>query len=259
MIFHVCSHFGDIEIIPGDDPLATMVRRSRLTPTEKEALTRLFQIWSVQAPLDSAQGMTKLPVALSLVAHTLGATLFPGKTLITAVKWADGTVAVSKAPNWWRRLLGVKDEELHRGHPWVKQTGETKPPHLPEPPQAAVQVTMPRTGCPMPTATELKEIKAAAVVRKFLTPVQQRDFDNERAFVAVGNWTGNLYRLTSRWNPACERLGVLRDMSFDQRVCASNLDVPPSEEIPAMKFAVEQFERTFRHSERFGNSGPRLR
>jgi hypothetical protein len=110
---------------------------------------------------------------------------------------------------------------------------------------AAVQVPMPVKGCPMPTVSDLKEKKAAAVVRKFLTPTQARDFDARRAFVAVGCDTGRRYRVTSRWSPEVERFGVLYDVDARRHVCAYNKVMPPSEEVLSMKFAVENFEHGF--------------
>jgi hypothetical protein len=117
-----------------------------------------------------------------------------------------------------------------------------KPPK----PEAAVQTPVPRTGCPMPTYSDLKEAKAAAVVAKFLTPQQRADFERTRAFIARGCDTGNLYRVTSRWSPDVEKYGVLYDATHGRQICASNKKMPPPEEVLSMKFAVEQFEQQFR-------------
>lgn len=242
MIFHVCSHFGDIELLPYE-VTSTLVRFSRLTPTEKVALERLIAKhpgWVSKTPiLEFVAGELLLTANILDVAQDLGHQLHPGSRMITAVRFADAKIKVTRDANWAVKLFGFDSKEVS-GVPLVRLDGD------PPAPKAAVQVTMPEKGCPMPTATELKEAKAAAVVRKFLDGQQAIDFDNHRAFVAIGNHTGHMYRLTSRWNPECERLGVLRDIDEDSRICASNLDVPPSEEILSMKFAIENWERSFR-------------
>jgi hypothetical protein len=125
---------------------------------------------------------------------------------------------------------------------------EELPRALPAPsPQIerVVAVERPSRGCPMPTSSELKERRAAEVIRPFLNPMQRKDFDTLRAFVALGGDTGHAYRLTSRWNPEVAQHGVLKDMDTGAIICAQNQGIPPAEELLSLKFAVESLERRF--------------
>lgn len=97
----------------------------------------------------------------------------------------------------------------------------------------------------MPRVSEMKEARAAFVLRQFLTPRQVDDFDRKRAFVAVGCDTGNLYRLTSRWSDDVERYGVLQDTTMGETICASNKLLPPAEELLSLKLCVEHLETRF--------------
>jgi hypothetical protein len=99
------------------------------------------------------------------------------------------------------------------------------------------------------------------VLRKFLTPTQQQDFDRKRSFVCQGAVTGHTYIVTSRWAESVERLGVLHDANNGNRVCSSNDGLPPSEECLSMKFIVEGpweqrwLDATMNH---YGDSVPTL-
>lgn len=263
MIFHVCSHFGDIELLPSGATGHTLVRWMRLTPIEKQALGALVTECLgplAISPLTYAEGSVTLPFSLLEIAARLGLKLHPNATLITAVKFADASIKVSRDVHWIKRIFGggtetiagvPKHMPLLVGQPAIPQapppTAAPRPVATFPAPEAVagVQVTMPIRGCPLPEVTEMKERKAADVVRKFLTGAQATDFDHHRAFVAIGGHTGHMYRVTSRWNADCEKYGVLRDTTRGLSICASNLTVPPSEEVLAMKFAVENYEREF--------------
>jgi hypothetical protein len=121
-------------------------------------------------------------------------------------------------------------------------------------PETGVQVKMPPRGCPMPTFLELRERKARQVVEKFLAPRQLADFRVHGAFISIGSNTGKPYRITSRWAPSVEKYGVLYDIKAGFDICAQNKDVPPSEEVLGMKFAIEAFENEFLEQPSEGHS-----
>ena len=259
MIIHVCSHFGDIEVVTRNG--RTVVRYSQLTPVEYRALSQFFAKRASLGTPPAHQGEVIVDEPLLEVGSEIGLYLHADQAQMTAVKFSSGDVEVKKGGlrAWFNRLffktppapraaVGLLSEpEIVQGEPGLLSVPEVlagEPGGL-SLPEAAVSVLVPVRGCPMPTATDLKEIKAAAVVRKFLTAPQAADFDERRAFIAVGGYTGHRYRITSRWSPEVEKYGVLHDLTTRERVCASNKVMPPSEEALSMKFAVEHFEQEF--------------
>lgn len=235
MIFHVCSHWGDIEIESAGENESN-ISYFKLTPLEREALDAFLR--SIDREPTGTDGTILVPKSVVEVGAAIGEHLHGDKAKLTAIKFASGEVKVTKTPvlSWFRGL-------------WDKVRGVQLPdmtivPEVPEP-VAAVQTPVPTVGCPMPTMTDLREAKAAAVVRKFLVGQQIEDFNRRRAFIAIGCDTGRVYRVTSRWAPEVEKYGVLHDMTRGRRICAQNKVLPPSEEVLSMKFAVEHMEQEF--------------
>lgn len=234
MRYHVCTHYGDIEInaLPAEDGQARCkVTFWRLTTQERTALERLLSQHTLERK-GEGEGATKAERILPLSAADAGlalSKLLHGEDaiLLTGVKFAGGKVKVARKDREVKALLQPADNGDDGGKP-----------------EAAVTVEKPYKGCPMPTTTELREQRAAAVVRTFLLDRQREDFDRRRAFLSIGCDTGALYRITSRWSPDCERYGALSRIDGGP-VCASNLSVPPSEEMLSLKFAVESMERDF--------------
>jgi len=239
MIFHVCSHWGDIEIeSEGNDQCR--IRYFKLTPRERDALD-LYLASLNDGKLAyhrlSGRGDILVPKSVVEVGAALGEHLHEENAVITAVRFTSGRVKAKRGGI--RGLIGG----LFSKKSTPKDKGLV--PEVVEKPEAAVQTPVPRRGCPMPTLTDLREQKAADVVRKFLVGQQIEDFENRRAFLTRGCDTGHLYRVTSRWAPSVEEYGVLYDLDEGRRLCASNLTMPPSEEVLSMKFAVEIMEREF--------------
>ena len=237
MLYHLCSHFGDIEIetAPGDKAL---IKFMRLTPKEREALDTY--LLSLELKRSGEEGSILVPQPVVQAGSALSALLHEGKATLLGIRMSTGDVVITRKGFWdW-----VKDCPLFT----KPRALETKAPEAPKPtprPEAAVEVRVPHRGCPMPTMTEMKEANAAAVVAKFLSGPQATDFATLRSFLAVGCDTGHLYRVTSRWSPACARFGVLHDMDTGRHLCASNTHLPPSEEVLSMKFAIEHMEQDF--------------
>jgi len=240
VIYHLCSHFGDIEVEDAGEGKAR-VRFFRLTPMEREALDAYLGSLELESLSlrRSGEGDITVPQGVAEAGSALGAHLHGKKALLSAVRFRSGEVKVTRYPflEWFRGLM------CRRGDPV-----ETTTPPVADEAVAAVQTPVPVRGCPAPTPTDLREARAAAVVRKFLTGQQAADFDRRRAFLATGCDTGTLYRLTSRWTEDVTRYGVLYNMNTGERLCASSTDLPPSEEILSMLFAVEHFERRFLRS-----------
>lgn len=241
-VFHMCSHFGDIELRPRGTS-ETLVVYENLTPVERKALDTLFRRNQVGTTGRLPRGDRLISLPLNLVATDLAGLMYADAPTLTAVRFTTGERIVrtrtQRTLDWLGRLFGGRgDDDDLAGAP-LAMAGAA-------PVEAAAEVKKADRGCPMPTMTDLKEIKAAAVVRKFLSARQAEDFDHHRAFIAIGCDSGLPYRLTSRWSPAVEEYGVLFDITGNVRVCASNLAVPPSEELMSMLFAVEHFETAFR-------------
>jgi hypothetical protein len=238
MIIHVCSHYGDIEVKPGLTEDDCLIEYMKLTQSERRILREYIVQEGIRHDLGD-NGTIVVPLPMWEVGEAMAQKSHGGNKLVTAIRFSDGTVKARKGGflTWAKeRIFGTPEEAS---------------PAAPKP-EAAVATKLPKRGCPMPTVTDLREAKAASVVRKFLSPKQQEDFDRSRAFVSVGKDTGRLYRLTSRWSPDVERFGVLYDIERRRSICASDLDVPPSEEVLAMTFAVEHFEHDFLHKQPHG-------
>lgn len=102
-----------------------------------------------------------------------------------------------------------------------------------------------REGCDVVFRGVRDEAKAAGVVAKFLQGQQIEDFAKHRAFMTVGCDTGRIYQVTTRWSRLVGTKGVLYDKTLGRSICASNRDMPPSEEALSMMFAVETMEAEF--------------
>ena len=142
MVIHICSWFGDIEImaLPND---RARVRWLKLIPHEKKALKQFFKAQGLKVKLD-AEGTTEVDLSAVGVCTLLSPLLHSGKQAITAIKFSTGEVEVTDKPV----AAVIKDDAAGV--------------------DAVVQVQKPARGCPMPSATEMKEVRAAYVVRKFL-------------------------------------------------------------------------------------------
>ena len=239
MIVHVCSHYGDIEVKPGSTEDEAVIEYTKLTPVERRVLREFLTHSKIEFNLVDT-GRIVVPMSMWKVGDELARRSHGGERLVSAIRLVDGTVKVKRGG-----IMGFL----------AGLFGSPNTPALPEPwkawkppgaePEAAVSTHLPKRGCPMPDPTEMREAKAASVVRKFLSPTQAADFDRSRAFVCSGDDTGHLYRVTSRWSPDVSRFGVLYDITDRHSICASDREVPPSEEALSMLFAVEHFERAF--------------
>ncbi len=210
MRIYIPSQLGDIELSPAPDNTTQLVY-DELTNYEKDKLAKFLENYSIKLEL---KGTIIIPEGLAKAHKKFMKVFKAGKSILTVIKLKDGKLELTKE-------LSCKDFE------------------------AAVSVEKPKRGCPMPTLLERAETRAQKVLTTFLSSQQQRDFDKHKCFIAKGNYSGYPYLVISRWNPKCQIYGLLWCIPTGHRVCASLDDLPPSEEILAMKFSVEFDERKF--------------
>lgn len=209
MQVYIPSYLGDVSLSTEGDN--TVLMFDKLTPLEQKAIDKFLKHYKMTRE-GSAAGKKLIPATLA-VAHKQFINVFrAGKPVLNAVKTKDGKLEIVQE--------------------FTAKEGE------------GVTVEKPPRGCPVPV-WEQKEAKAIQVLQRFLLPQQLKDFMTQRAFIAQGNYSGLPYLLTSRWNPSCVATGVLWSLPGRQTVCASLLNVPPAEELLAMKISVECDELNF--------------
>lgn len=159
----------------------------RLSTTERKALINLrdkavdkrWLTFDDISVFDKARSSVTLSTNISRVERLLAKALRPGKSFVSAVKFADGKLEeISTAA-----LPAEKLEELTK-----------------EKDAKAVTVAKPGLGCPLPNFSAA-ELKARQVLSDFLLPEQMEDFEEYQRFVSVGAATGHKYMVTSRHAP----------------------------------------------------------
>ena len=102
-------------------------------------------------------------------------------------------------------------------------------------PVVATTVAAPVLGCPAPDFDQA-EVRAAAVLRAFLTPEQLEDFRTEQAFVATGVDTGSRYIITSRHarTKLAQTTRSLFCIEESMPYCVHDWEVPAAEEMLAL-------------------------
>ena len=220
MKLYIPSYLGDIQLI--SEGQKTLLLYSELTAREKANLVLFlkhyktkfqFKEFDQQMNKDVGSGYL-IPEDISKVTKQFLKVFKKDRPMMNVVKLHDGKITLTQEFN-------------------VPET------------EVAVTVEKPPRGCPMPTLLERAEQRAFEVLRQFLNPQQLVDFEDKKAFIVKGNDTGHPYMVISRWNPLCQTYGLLYDVLEKKRVCASLPNVPPSEEVLAMKFAVEFCEKAF--------------
>ena len=209
MKVYIPSYLGDVRLEAKQEQ--TILSFKELTTLEEAGLRHFLKGYKLKRT-DAKAGELTIDDTLAN-AHKKFITAFKaGKPVLNAIKLQDGKLeVVSDFTN--TEGVGVTTEKPHRG-------------------------------CALPV-WEQKEIRGMEVLREFLLPQQLVDFLRYWAFVAKGNHTGDSYLLTSRWNPQSERLGVLYSLTGQRSICASLSNIPPSEELLAMKICVECDELNF--------------
>ena len=216
------STFGDINIEQDIDNNNVILSTVNLTVHEEETLKEIIKKFyhdkSKEPPTSYENTKIILPnVKLEDVHKFMIKKLKKNKPTLTAIKLKDGKLEL---------VDEIKDEHKHVT-------------------DKAVTTQKPPRGCPLPKMTTQKEVRASEVLKEFLTEQQIKDFNENKSFISIGNHTHHPYLVTSRWSPKVEKYGQVFDLVEKRKVCTSCKEVPPSEEMLAMKLSVELNELDF--------------
>lgn len=236
-VWYIPSFYGDIK-------LETINQRCRvitenLTVRELEALKKLQQTAIAKGWLDkktkpgwanpTVAGTTLLAAPIDKVAGTLSRLLKPDKKIVSAVKFADGSIEEIRTAGFEDAAEPAK-EATNGDDPY--RTAQTS---LVKAPKAATSVAAPVRGCPVPDFATA-EIKARRVLAAFLDPDQLADFQRYNRFVSIGQATGHRYMVTSRHanDELALRRTVLYDLDDKSSMCTHDWLVPAAEELLAL-------------------------
>jgi len=149
MIFHICSHWGDIEVEAHGDDEST-INYFKLTPIEREGLDAYLKTMGLER--SGAEGNIIVPHPVVKVGSDLGEHIHGNARKLTAIRFSNGEVQVTRenVVPWYQQLMNK-----FKGLASEVTTTMTHAP-VPEP-VAAVQTPIPKRGCPMPDMTELRE------------------------------------------------------------------------------------------------------
>lgn len=234
------SFHGDINLERLSDT-SCQVNKTDLTPQEKEALHKLSifaekKKWLTGPASQLAElTPTMLNAPIEKVAKALAKSLKPKRTIISAVRFSDGTMEEHR-----ESIPDSATSPFSSGSP--ASTGDTpyRTPVTPKEPVAAASVAAPTRGCPPPDFTAA-ELRARHVMSLFLDPQQLADFNRYNRFISVGATTGNRYMVTSRQNPddLAKFTRTLYDLDQKTPLCVHDWDVPPAEEMLSLHLLLQ--------------------
>jgi len=243
LTWYLPSLYGDIRLESLDKD-KTKVTIYGLSPQEKVAMTALIKkaehqpvvgkCWHPLASrhfdLDSIKEQSlELEAPISKVQKLLTQQLKPGREQVSVVRFGGG-----KIQEMTERMLEETESPKETGSPssLSPASADTKPK-----PERAVATTVaaPVLGCPAPDF-EQAEVRAADVMKAFLTPQQLADFLKEQAFVATGVDTGHAYIITSRHarSKLAQTTRSLYDLTEQMSYCVHDWEVPAAEEMLAL-------------------------
>jgi hypothetical protein len=227
--WYLPSYFGDIRLDAQTDTSCVVIT-TELTPKEKAAIGKLEVMAKKKGWRDTSitlSGSSVLRAPIEKVAKTLSKLLKPDRTIISAVKFSDGTMEEIREAT--TSPAGAADKT-----PVVQDQVLAKPETTPKAkvPKTATSVAAPVRGCPPPEFSQA-EIRAQRVLAAFISTEQIADFKKYQRFVSIGQTTGHRYMVTSRH--AKDQLATytrsLYDMDLQSPICAHDYDVPPAEEL----------------------------
>lgn len=215
MKVYFCSEFGDISIEEVDE--VVRLKTTDLSMTEKKLLKEIIKKFKLY-DLSEKESLEDMEVPLENVKledlhKFMKDVLKKNKPTITAIKYKDGKIEI------------VEDLKGKNG-------------------EVAVTTDKPVRGCPMPEMIQ-SEVRASVVLNHFLDNTQIKDFETYRQIVAIGNSSHKPYLITSRYSPRVVDMGQLYDIGDKKIICASCNEIPPSEEILALKLMIEHKEHEF--------------
>ncbi len=260
-VLYIPSFYGDVRLELANDPDHTRVIVERSSQREREALYKMAQLAEKKAWLGSANemvaictgsdGAVVLKAPLLKVSKELTKLLKPQRSIVTAVKYADG------------RIVEVQDEVLSEepassaapGPGLVERAGAavSKAADTVVDAVAGVSVAVPSLGCPQ-SVFQRAEQKARDVLEVFLDDEQMADFKAHGAFFSTGALTGHRYMITARTNPAgLKKTGgrSLYDLDTKEAFCVHDYVVPVAEECLALHLLLQlpEHENYLRHLE----------
>lgn len=218
--WYVPSFWGDIRLEPADDGQACIVIADKLTEPERGALAALSKHaqqkrWLVDA-ITIGDGSTRVAAPMAKVAKVIAKALKPDRKLVSAIVFADGTMA------------------QHERHEVEPVAPDKVLPKATRKPKAATTVAAPVRGCPAPDFAQA-ELKAQRVLEAFLQPPQIEDFRRHNRFISIGH-SGKRYMITSRH--ARDSLALyhrsLYDLDDQTPLCVHDWDIPAPEEMLAI-------------------------
>ena len=241
--WYIPSFYGDIRLEAEGAKRCRLIAE-KTTEREKTALAKLAteaskKGWlptsSSPAPLFSGDGVLKtmLDAPISKIATYLGKILKPNRTIISAVRFSNGTI---------EEVHGDIDDSPAAEPARSTATGGSSVDDLAasavareSKPVAAASVAAPTRGCPAPDFRSA-DLKAKGVLATFLSPEQLEDFGRYNRFVTVGAETGHRYMVTSR--QATDSLTLyqrtLYDLDEERPLCVHDWSIPAAEEMLAL-------------------------
>jgi len=250
LTWYLPSFYGDIRL-EQTEPGRTRVTIYSLTPAEKLAMQVLLReaekarvvgpswhpLASRHLDLDSMREQSlELHAPISKVQKLLQKQLKPGRDAVTVVRFGGG-----KVQEMTERHLDLLESPAAPAGGLT--SAEPAPPADNPAPLAATgtddvkatTVARPVRGCPAPDFDQA-EVRAAHVMRQFLTAEQIEDFESEQAFMSVGADTGHRYVITSRHarTKLALRTRSLYDLDEQMPYCVHDWDVPAAEEMLAL-------------------------
>lgn len=202
--------FGDISLEQKEESI--LLTTNNLTLSERALVKEILKEYKIEETDVEEKLFTITGKTIEDVHKFMKKKLKKNKATITALKFKDGRIELSEE---------------------IKQEAEK-----------GTTVEKPDRGCPMPVSIA-GEIRASVVLKEFLSIQQEMDFEKHLQFISKGNYTGIPYLVTSRWSKAVESWGQVYDLVNKKIICASAIDIPPSEEMLSLKLMLEHKEKEF--------------
>ncbi len=259
-VLYIPSFYGDVRLELANDTDHTRVIVERSSQREREALYKMAQLAEKKAWLGDADEMSALVTGsdgavvlkapLLKVSAELTKLLKPQRSIVTAVKYADGRMVevqgsgAEETPSSSSAAPGL----VERAGAAVSKAADAVVDAV-----AGVSVAKPTQGCPQ-SVFQRAEQKARDVLEVFLDDEQMADFKAHGAFFSTGALTGHRYMITARTNPAgLKKTGgrSLYDLDTKEAFCVHDYVVPVAEECLALHLLLQlpEHENYLRHLE----------
>jgi len=237
-LWFIPSYYGDLKLEARDEKTCSLVTID-LTPTERTALGK-FEIqakkkkWIESNSVLGTNASNVLQAPIETAAKALAKILKPTRTIVSAVRFHDGTMEeIRSSPSSTEQPTPSEQES-------PESPGSGKTSRSKKKPVVATSVAAPVRGCPAPEFSKA-EIRAQRVLAAFLTTEQLDDFKRHNKFISVGQVTGNRYMITSRHarDELTTYTRTLYDLDRRTPICTHDWDVPASEEMLALHIFLQ--------------------